>query len=72
VAHGNAEIAVSENGLRQGFTNPLPVGLIFDPSRIPNPTTGARAGTQSQLSGARGHVFRPAPSRQTATSFLRV
>ena len=34
VAHGNAEIEVSENGLRQGFTNPLPVGLIFDPSRI--------------------------------------
>jgi hypothetical protein len=51
VAHGNAEIAVSENGLRQGFTNPLPVGLIFDPSRIPNPTTGAVAGPNRNYPG---------------------
>jgi hypothetical protein len=51
VAHGNAEIAVSENGLRQGFTNPLPVGLIFDPSRIPNRTTGAVAGPNRNYPG---------------------
>ena len=51
VVHGNAEIAVSENGLRQGFTNPLPVGLIFDPSRIPNPTTGAVAGPNRNYPG---------------------
>src|SRR5215813_11557889 len=51
VAQGDAEIAVSENGLRQGFTNPLPIGLIFDPSRIPNPTTGAVAGANRNFPG---------------------
>jgi len=51
VAHGNAEIAVSENGLRDGFTNPLPVGLIFDPSRIPNSKTGALAGSNRNYPG---------------------
>jgi hypothetical protein len=52
VAHGNAEIAVSENGLRQGFTNPLPVGLIFDPSRILNPNIpGTVAGPNRNYPG---------------------
>lgn len=51
VAQGDAEIAVSENGIREGFVNPLPVGLIFDPSRIPNPTTGAVAGPNRNFPG---------------------
>jgi hypothetical protein len=34
VAQGNAQLAVSENGLRAGFANPLPVGLIFDPTQL--------------------------------------
>ena len=51
VAQGNAEIAVSENGIRDGFVNPLPVGLILDPSRIPNPTTGAVAGPNRNFPG---------------------
>jgi hypothetical protein len=34
VAEGDGQIAVSENGLRQGFTNPLPVGLILDASQL--------------------------------------
>src|SRR5262249_7457612 len=43
VAQGNAEIAVSENGIRQGVVNPT-IGLIADGSQIPNPTTGATGG----------------------------
>jgi hypothetical protein len=39
VAQANAEIAVSENGIRQGVVNPT-VSLIPDGSQIPNPTTG--------------------------------
>ena len=38
VAQGNAEIAVSENGNRQGVVNPN-VGLIADGSQIPNQNT---------------------------------
>ena len=34
VAEGDGQIAVSENGLRQGFTNPLPVGLILDATQL--------------------------------------
>jgi len=33
-AQDDGEIAVSENGLRQGFSNPLPVGLILDPTQL--------------------------------------
>jgi hypothetical protein len=39
VTQGNAEIAVSENGIRQGLVDPT-VSLIADGSQIPNPTTG--------------------------------
>ncbi|WP_321477528.1 hypothetical protein [uncultured Paludibaculum sp.] len=42
VARGGAEIAVSENGQREGFQNPLPVGLILDGSQIP---VGAMGGS---------------------------
>jgi hypothetical protein len=34
VAEGDGQIAVSENGLRQGFANPLPVGLILDAAQL--------------------------------------
>jgi hypothetical protein len=51
VARGNAEIAVSENGIREGFTNPLPSGLIFDPTRIPNPILGTVAGSNRNFPG---------------------
>jgi hypothetical protein len=51
VAQGNAEIAVSETGIREGFTNPLPVGLIFDPTRIPNPVLGTVAGFNRNFPG---------------------
>ena len=37
--------------IRDGFVNPLPVGLILDPSRIPNPTTGAVAGPNRNFPG---------------------
>jgi hypothetical protein len=50
VARENAEIAVSENGNRQGVVNPA-VGLIADPSQIPNPTTGARGGPNRNYPG---------------------
>jgi hypothetical protein len=50
VAQGNAEIAVSENGIRQDVTNPV-VGLITDGSQIPNPTTGARGGPNRNFPG---------------------
>ena len=50
VAHDNAEIAVSENGIRQGVVNPT-IGLIADPSQIPNPTTGARGGPNRNFPG---------------------
>ena len=39
VARGDAEIGVSENGIRQGVVNPA-IGLIADGSQIPNQTTG--------------------------------
>jgi hypothetical protein len=41
VARGNAEIAVSENGIRPGVVNST-VSLIADGSQIPNPTTGCK------------------------------
>jgi hypothetical protein len=50
VAQGNAEIAVSENGIRQGVVNPT-VGLIADGSQIPNPTTGATGGPNRNFPG---------------------
>lgn len=50
VAHDNAEIAVSENGIRQGVANPT-IGLIADPSQIPNPTTGAKGGPNRNFPG---------------------
>jgi hypothetical protein len=51
VPQGNAEIAVSETGIRAGFVNPFPIGLIFDPSQIPNPTTGAQGGQNRNFPG---------------------
>ena len=50
VAEGNAEIAVSENGIRQGVINPA-IGLIADGSQIPNPTTGATGGPNRNFPG---------------------
>jgi hypothetical protein len=50
VAQGNAEIAVSENGIRQGVVNPT-IGLIADGSQIPNPTTGATGGPNRNFPG---------------------
>jgi hypothetical protein len=50
VAQGGAEIAVSENGIRQGVVNPT-VGLIADGSQIPNPTTGASGGSNRNFPG---------------------
>jgi hypothetical protein len=50
VAQGNAEIAVSENGIRQDAVNPV-IGLIADPSEIPNPNTGATGGPNRNFPG---------------------
>ena len=50
VAQGNADIAVSENGNRQGVVNPA-IGLIADGSQIPNPTTGATGGPNRNFPG---------------------
>jgi hypothetical protein len=50
VAQGDAEIAVSENGNRQGVVNPA-IGLIADGSQIPNPTTGATGGPNRNFPG---------------------
>jgi hypothetical protein len=50
VAQGNAEIGVSENGIRQGVVNPA-IGLIADGSQIPNPTTGAAGGPNRNFPG---------------------
>jgi hypothetical protein len=50
VAEGNAEIAVSENGLRPDVVNPT-VGLIADGSQIPNPNTGATGGRNRNFPG---------------------
>jgi hypothetical protein len=50
VAQGNAEIGVSENGIRQGVVNPA-IGLIADGSQIPNPTTGATGGPNRNFPG---------------------
>jgi hypothetical protein len=49
-AQGDSEIAVSENGIRQGVVNPT-IGLIADPSQIPNPTTGATGGPNRNYPG---------------------
>jgi hypothetical protein len=51
VAQGNAEIAVSETGIREGFVNPLPIGLILDPAQIPNAATGAVGGPNRNFPG---------------------
>src|SRR4030095_12391206 len=61
VAQGNAEIAVSENGIRQGVVNPA-IGLIADGSQIPNPTTGATGGPNRNFPGL--EVTFSAPIRQ--------
>ena len=50
VAQGNAEIGVSENGIRQGVVNPA-IGLIADGSQIPNPATGATGGPNRNFPG---------------------
>ncbi|MGH9794066.1 MAG: hypothetical protein ACRD5G_04775 [Candidatus Acidiferrales bacterium] len=50
VAQDDAEIAVSENGIRQGVVNPV-IGLIADGSQIPNPTTGAAGGPNRNFPG---------------------
>jgi hypothetical protein len=50
VARANAEIAVSENGIREGVVNPA-IGLIADGSQIPNPTTGAPGGPNRNYPG---------------------
>jgi hypothetical protein len=50
VAAGDGEIAVSENGNRQGVVNPA-IGLIADGSQIPNTTTGARGGPNRNFPG---------------------
>jgi len=50
VARGNGEIGVSENGIRQGVTNPA-IGLIADGSQIPNPATGAAGGPNRNFPG---------------------
>src|SRR4030095_10192111 len=50
VAQGNAEIGVSENGIRQGVVNPA-IGLIADGSQIPNPKTGAMGGPNRNFPG---------------------
>lgn len=50
VAQDHAEIAVSENGIRPGLANPT-IGLIADPSQIPNPTTGATGGPNRNYPG---------------------
>src|SRR5262249_31614 len=69
VAHGNAEIEVSENGLRQAFTNPLPVGLIFAPSLTPLPAPSPDP--IATIPGSRSR-FLSRSVRPTATSFLPV
>jgi len=61
VAQDNAEIAVSENGIRQGVVNPT-VGLIADGSQIPNPTTGATGGPNRNFPGL--ELTFSAPARQ--------
>jgi hypothetical protein len=50
VAQGNAEIGVSENGIRRDTVNPA-IGLIADPSQIPNPTTGVTGGPNRNFPG---------------------
>jgi hypothetical protein len=50
VAQGDAEIAVSENGNRQGVANPA-IGLITDGSQIPNPNTGVTGGPNRNFPG---------------------
>ena len=50
VSQVDAEIAVSENGIRQGVVNPA-IGLIADGSQIPNPATGATGGPNRNFPG---------------------
>ncbi len=47
--HSDAGIAVNETGIRPG--NTLPAGLIFDPSQIPNGSTGAVGGANRNMPG---------------------
>ena len=61
VAQSDAEIPVSENAILQGVVNPT-IGLIADPSQIPNPTTGAKGGPNRNYPGL--EVTFSAPVRQ--------
>jgi hypothetical protein len=61
VARGDAEIGVSENGIRQGVVNPA-IGLIADGSQIPNQTTGAPGGPNRNYPGL--EVTFSVPTRQ--------
>ena len=61
VAQGNAEIGVSENGIRQGVVNPA-IGLIADGSPIPQSSYRRDGRAQSQLPRPRRHVLGPRPS----------
>jgi hypothetical protein len=49
-AQGNGEIAVSENGIRQGAVNPA-IGLIADGSQIPNQKAGSAGGPNRNFPG---------------------
>lgn len=53
-------IAVNETGIREG--NSLPIGLIFDPSQIPNTTAGNAAGPNRNYPGL--HVSFDVPLQQ--------
>src|SRR5262245_36725525 len=61
VARGDAEIGVSENGIRQGVVNPA-IGLIADGSQIRNQTTGAPGGPNRNYPGL--EVTVSVPTRQ--------
>ena len=67
VAQSDAEIAVSENGIRQGVVNPT-IGLIADPSQIPNPTTGAKGGPNRNFPSL--EVTFSAPVRQANANIV--
>lgn len=61
VDRNGAGIAVNETGIRDG--NSLPIGLIFDPSQIPNPNTnGNTAGANRNYPGL--HVSFDVPLQQ--------
>ena len=51
VAQGNAEIAVSENGIRHGFTESLPSGSSAIVRRSPTRILGAIAGSNRNFPG---------------------